>query len=74
MARRPSKPGIHQAPKESPMANPRKDLEALLASLGESSQFVSSGSLPPVLPGLEATGVGEIGSPITAVDAKRLIS
>jgi len=56
------------------MANSRKALEALLAGLGESSQFVTSGSLPPALPGLEVAGIGSIGSPVSAADAQRLIS
>jgi 2OG-Fe(II) oxygenase superfamily len=49
-------------------------LEKLLASLGESSQFVTSASVSPVLPGLEVKGVGSIGSPASAADAKRLIA
>src|SRR5262249_31940757 len=51
-----------------------KALEKLLGTLGESSQFATSGSLTPVLPGLEVEGVGSIGSPVTAADAKRLIA
>ena len=43
-------------------------------SLGESYQFATSGSLPPVLPGLELKGDGSIGSPVSAADAKRLIA
>ena len=56
------------------MADARKSLETLLKKLGESSQFVSFGSLPPMLPGLEVNDVGTVGSPISAVDAKRLIA
>ena len=56
------------------MGSVRKSLEDLLKALGESSQFISAGSLPPVLPGLEANEIGAIGSPISAVDAKRLIA
>ena len=55
------------------MENVRKRLETLLAGLGEASQFVTSGSLPPVLPGLAVKGIGSLGSPISAADAKRLI-
>ena len=55
------------------MSKPRQELEALLASLGESAQFAATGSLPPVLPGLEVAGVGSIGSPLSGDDAKKLI-
>jgi hypothetical protein len=48
-------------------------LEKILESLGESSQFCTAVSLPPVLPGLEVEGVGNIGIPISAADARRLI-
>jgi len=56
------------------MADARQALERILGALGESSQFVTSGSLPPVLPGLQVEGVGSIGSPVAAADAKRLIA
>jgi hypothetical protein len=56
------------------MAQARQALEQLLATLGESSQFATSGSLAPVLPGLEVKGVGAIGSPVSAADAQRLIA
>ena len=56
------------------MADAWQTLEKLLTSLGESSQFVTSGSVPPVLPGLEVKGVGSIGSPTSPADAKRLIA
>jgi predicted 2-oxoglutarate/Fe(II)-dependent dioxygenase YbiX len=49
-------------------------LEQLLRSLGESSQFVTSGSVPLVLPELEVKAVGPIGSPTSPADAKRLIA
>ncbi len=55
------------------MSDARNSLDALLEGLGESSQFVSWGSLPPVLPGLEVNDVGSVGSPISATDAQRLI-
>ena len=45
----------------------------VLNSLGESSQFCTSGSLESVLPGLEVEGIGNIGVPVSAGDAKRLI-
>lgn len=56
------------------MANVRESLEQLLGSLGESSQFVASGAVPPVLPGLEVKGIGPIGCPVAAADVKRLIA
>ena len=56
------------------MADAWQTLEKLLTSLGESSQFVTSGSVPPVLPGLEVKGVGSIGAPTSPADAKRLIA
>jgi predicted 2-oxoglutarate/Fe(II)-dependent dioxygenase YbiX len=56
------------------MAQARQALEKLLGALGESSQFATSGSLTPVLPGLEVKGVGPIGSPVAPADAKRLIA
>lgn len=56
------------------MADAREGLVKLLDSLGESSQFATYGSLTPVLPGLEVDGVGAIGAPISAADAKRLIA
>ena len=45
----------------------------VLNSLGESSQFCTSGSLEPVLPGLEVEEIGNVGVPLSAADAKRLI-
>ena len=45
----------------------------VLESLGESSQFCSSGSLAPVLPGLEVEGIGNVGVPVSAADARRLV-
>ena len=56
------------------MADARQALEKLLGALGESFQFATSGSLTPTLPGLEVKGVGAIGTPVSAADAKRLIS
>ena len=56
------------------MANSREELVKLLEALGESSQFATSGSLAPVLPGLEVKGVGSIGAPVAAEDARRLIA
>ena len=55
------------------MADAWNALEKLLAELGESAQFVTSGSLSPVLPGLNVEGVGSIGAPASAADAERLI-
>jgi hypothetical protein len=45
----------------------------VLESLGESSQFCCSGSIAPVLPGLELEAIGDVGVPISQADAKRLI-
>jgi predicted 2-oxoglutarate/Fe(II)-dependent dioxygenase YbiX len=56
------------------MDDPKEALENLLGSLGESYQFATSGTLTPVLPGLELKGSGPIGSPVSAADAKRLIA
>jgi hypothetical protein len=56
------------------MNDARQALQTLLKSLGESSQFATSGSLAPVLPGLEVKGVGTIGTPVSVADAKRLIA
>ena len=56
------------------MGDARQPLEVLLNSLGESYQFATSGSFPPVLPGLELKGDSSIGSPVSAADAKRLIA
>jgi predicted 2-oxoglutarate/Fe(II)-dependent dioxygenase YbiX len=56
------------------MADPRAALEELLHSLGESAQFVASGEMPATLPGLDVDGVGMVGTPVSAADAKRLIA
>jgi hypothetical protein len=56
------------------MKDAKQALESLLESLGESSQFATSGSLTPVPPGLELKAIGSIGFPISATDAKRLIA
>jgi predicted 2-oxoglutarate/Fe(II)-dependent dioxygenase YbiX len=56
------------------MGEARQSLEILLNSLGESYQFATSGSFPPVLPGLELKGDSSIGSPVSVADAKRLIA
>lgn len=56
------------------MADARQALTKLLEGLGESSQFVTSGSVTPVLPGLEVTGAGTIGCPVSTADAKQLIA
>ena len=45
----------------------------VLESLGESSQFCTAGSLTPVLPGLEIEGIGNVGVPVSAADARRII-
>ena len=56
------------------MPDARRTLEELLYALGESSQFVTSGGIAPVLPGLDVKGVGPIGFPVTPADAQRLIA
>ena len=67
--------GRLELPLRSPPVNDAtRSLQTLLESLGESSQFATSGSLPPVLPGLEVEGIGAIGTPVSVADAKRLIA
>ena len=44
-----------------------------LDSLDDSPKFCVSGSVNPVLPGLEVEGVGGVGLPIQATEAKKLI-
>lgn len=56
------------------MADTWEGLIKLLDSLGESAEFAAYGHLTPMLPGLEVDGVGEIGMPVSAADAKRLIA
>lgn len=56
------------------MIEAKQALQQLLAGLGEASQFVSTGQLSAVLPGLEVKGIGPVGVPITAADAKRIIT
>lgn len=56
------------------MDDPMRRLEKVLAPLGESCEFVASGTLPLVLPGLEVEGAGVIGLPISADEARRLIA
>jgi 2OG-Fe(II) oxygenase superfamily len=55
------------------MAAVASQLGKVLESLGDSAQFCTAGSLTPVLPGLEVKGVGNVGMPISAADARRLI-
>ena len=43
-----------------------------LADLSDSVSFSASGITPLVLPGLVVDGVGEVGLPISAKDARRL--
>src|SRR5262249_33640919 len=60
---------------EGPVMNEaRQALADLLGTLGESSRFATSGSVTPVLPGLEVREVGSIGTPVSAADARRLIA
>lgn len=56
------------------MVDPIERLEKLLTPLGESADFVAWGTLPPLLPGLEVSGVGSIDMPVSDDDARRLIA
>jgi hypothetical protein len=56
------------------MSDPIERLEKIFTPLGESSDFVAGGTAPPLLPGLEVDGVGSIGMPVSAEDARRLIA
>ena len=49
------------------------ELLQVLSGLGDSAAFCATGTVGAVLPGLEVVGVGEIGVPVSAGDAKRLI-
>ena len=49
-------------------------LLSVLDSVGPSALFCTEGNQPPVLPGLVVKGLGEIGVPVSAADARRLIS
>lgn len=49
------------------------ELLQVLNGLGDSAAFCATGTVETELPGLEVVGVGEIGVPVSAGDAKRLI-
>lgn len=49
------------------------ELLQVLNALGESAAFCATGDAAAVLPGLEVAGIGDVGVPISAADAKRLI-
>lgn len=55
------------------MPDAAEQLLDLLDALDEASQFCTSGLLAPVLPGLEVDGVGDVGLPITPIQARQLI-
>ena len=55
------------------MTTAANELLEVLDSLGESSLFCTAGKLTPVLPGLEVEGIGDVGVPVSAAEAKRLI-
>ncbi len=55
------------------VATAENELLKVLDSLGESSLFCTAGKLTPVLPGLEVEGIGNVGVPVSAADAKRII-
>ncbi len=49
------------------------ELLQVLNGLGDSAAFCATGTVGAVLPGLEVIGVGDVGVPVSAGDAKRLI-
>lgn len=49
-------------------------LLSALDSAGPSAEFCTEGTRPPVLPGLVVRGLGEVGLPVSAAEAKRLVS
>jgi hypothetical protein len=55
------------------MAEVATQLLRALDSLDESPRFCVSGSEAPVLPGLEVTGVGPVGVPVSPDAARQLI-
>src|SRR5947208_639746 len=55
------------------MAEVATQLLAVLDSLDESAHFCTSGSLAPVLPGLDVEGVGPVGIPVSPSAARQLI-
>lgn len=55
------------------MANFATELLQVLDALGDSAAFCATGKAAAVLPGLDVAGVGEVGLPVSAADAKRLI-
>src|SRR5687767_12808163 len=55
------------------MSEVTHQLRKILESLDAASQFCTSGSLVPVLPGLEVQGVGEVALPIGPSQARQLM-
>src|SRR5262249_46781845 len=51
-----------------------RELSRVLAKIDRPGSFCVSGSAPAVLPGLEVEGIGPIGLPLTAKQAKELKS
>ena len=51
----------------------REELGEVLSKIDRPGSFCVSGSAPPVLPGLEVEGLGPVGLPLTAKQAKELI-
>lgn len=51
-----------------------KELLSALAKIDRPSLFCTSGEMPPVLPGLQIEGVGEVALPLTATQAKAIRS
>ncbi len=55
------------------MASMATELLQVLDGLGDSAAFCATGNAAAVLPGLHVDGVGDVGVPVSAGDAKRLI-
>lgn len=55
------------------MPDVTQQLLDVLDSLDTAAQFCTAGSLPPVLPGLQVQGVGEIGVPVQPAQAQQLM-
>ncbi|MFM9963868.1 MAG: 2OG-Fe(II) oxygenase [Planctomycetaceae bacterium] len=55
------------------MAGVSMELLEVLKGLGDSAAYCATGTVGAVLPGLHVEGVGDVGVPVSAEDAKRLI-
>src|SRR4051794_8594386 len=56
------------------MSTLRKDLLAALDRIDRPGSFCVSGRVPAILPGLTVEGVGQVGLPLSAGQAKELIA